>query len=209
MHLVLTTPSGGEVWVGGIHAAGDVEFLRKNGITHVVSCASNVPVARAQSLKHMGTFDGTGVVKGDVRWFHVIALLHALSQELTKGARILLACKNGAHRSATLTALLLCFLTGVWPAEVMAHIAKIREMCDFDSLHPDRRNFNKPLLTPARFLEAKADDLRAAHEALEDHAKCHLNSVMTPEQFQRFCVVMGASFPDKCVKTGWVNKYIT
>eukprot|EP00435_Cladocopium_sp_Y103_P048146 s2077_g14.t1 len=33
MHLLLSTTSQGEIWIGSIHAAGDVEVLRKNGIT--------------------------------------------------------------------------------------------------------------------------------------------------------------------------------
>ena len=66
MHLLLTSPGGGECWIGSIHAAGDVELLRKNGITAIVSCASNVPVARSGSLKHMGTYDGTAA-KGNIK----------------------------------------------------------------------------------------------------------------------------------------------
>ena len=201
MHLVLTTPEGGELWVGGIHAAGDVEFLRRNGISCLLACASNCPVARAPRLKHLGTYDGTAVVKGDIKWFAVLALLDVVGQELRAGGRVLTACKNGAHRSATVAALLLCFLCGETPRVVMEHISRVREMCDFDSLHPDRRNFNVPLKTPRQFLEAKAVELRAAHDALETHEKMMLNTIMTPGSFQKFCLISSVNFPDSVTQS--------
>ena len=128
---------GGECWIVSIHAAGNVEFLRKNGITAIVSCASNVPVARSGSLKHMGTYDGTAVAKGNIKWFHVIAMLDAVWQEIKAGGWV---CKNGARRSAEITALFLCFITGENPDKVMRHIRAIREMTDFDSAHPGGRH---------------------------------------------------------------------
>lgn len=197
MHLVLTTAGGGELWVGSIQAAGDVDFLRKNGISALVACASNVPVARSAGLKHLGTYDGTGAVTGDVKWFRLLALMDMVGQELRAAGRVLFSCRNGAHRSATMVALVLCFLTGEPPAVVMAHVTRIREMCDFDSLHPDRKNFNRPIVTPAQWLETKEADLRAAHDALEPGEKCMLNMVMTPDEFERFALANGASIPDR------------
>lgn len=200
MHLLLTTAGGGELWVGSIYAAGDVECLRKNGINALVACASNSPVARASHLKHLGTYDGTGIAKGDVKWFQVISVLDAIGAELRAGGRVLLSCRNGAHRSALVAALALCFLTGESPDTVMDHIKTVREMCDFNSVHPGDRNqvrdFHRPLLTPARFLRSKASDLEAAHEALEPGEKFRLNMVMSPAEFQSFAAISGVSFPD-------------
>jgi hypothetical protein len=197
MHLVLAVPGGGELWVGSSYAAGDVEYLRKNGITALVACASNVPVARASHLKHLGTWDGTAISKGDIKWLQVLALLDTIGQALRNGARILLSCRNGAHRSALLIVLVICFLTGLHPDEVMRHVSAIREMCDFDSVHPgDRKNFNKPMVTPATFLRSRAEDLRACYDALQPHEQLKLNTVMTPAEFQTFAATRGVSFPD-------------
>ena len=128
----------------------------------------------------------------------MIAMLDAVGQEIKAGGRVLFSCKNGAHRSAEITALFLCFITGEKPDKVMRHIRAIREMTDFDSAHPgDRHSFDRPLLTPAQFLRSKEADLRAAHDALEPREKLMLNHVITPCEFQAFATVMGVSFPDR------------
>ena len=200
MHLLLSTPNQGEIWIGSIHAAGDVEVLRKNGITAMVSCASNVPVARAQNVKFLGVYDGTAIAKGNMKWYHVTAMMDAVLKEVENGGRVLFSCKNAAHRSAEVSALELCFLTGERPDTVMEHIRTIREMCDFDSVHPgDRRtqSFHLPILTPRQFLNSKTGDLKTAHDFLEPSEKMRLNCVMTPSEYQAFAALNGVSFPDQ------------
>jgi len=202
MHLLLTTPRQGEIWIGSIHAAGDVEVLRKNGITAMVSCASNVPVARTQNVKFLGVYDGTAIAKGNMKWYHVTAMMDAVLKEVENGGRVLFSCKNTAHRSAEVSGLELCFLTGEEPDTVMNHIRTIREMCDFDSVHPgDKRTcFNLPILTPRQFLRSKAADLAAAHDLLEPSEKMRLNVVMSPSEYEAFAAINGVSFPDQGFK---------
>ncbi|CAJ1389327.1 unnamed protein product [Effrenium voratum] len=147
MHLALRTPEGGELWIGGLNAGGNAELLRVNGISAVLCAGSNVSAARAAFIKNIGTFDGTGVCRGSIKWATVLSVLRTVAKELAAGGRVLVVCKNGAHRSALWLALLLCVLRcSTW------------EICDFDTYHPGHHRFQShweaPVRTPAQFLEA-------------------------------------------------------
>ena len=46
MHVVFQTHNGGELWLGGISAAGSIATLLDNGITGILSAASTPPGQR-------------------------------------------------------------------------------------------------------------------------------------------------------------------
>lgn len=202
MHLALRTPEGGELWIGGLNAGGNAELLRVNGISAVLCAGSNVSAARAAFIKNIGTFDGTGVCRGSIKWATVLSVLRTVAKELAAGGRVLVVCKNGAHRSALWLALLLCVLCGLLPAEAMQHIRRVREICDFDTYHPGHHRFQShweaPVRTPAQFLEAKADDLMTAHKELaEERSVFRLNTLLSPAEFTQLVVNRGGSLPDR------------
>ncbi len=79
-------------------------------MTGIWPASGQPPVATGQDLRHFGVMDGTGVVAGDVELSRVLRTVAAVYNEVTdRGGTVLISCKNGAHRSATLAAVALMF----------------------------------------------------------------------------------------------------
>ena len=107
MHLILSIPStGGELWLGGIAASGQVSVLHENGISAVLAAASRPPVAMDPSVKFLGCLDGTGVTTGTVSLKEVLKVFRDIVRMMSSGGKILISCKNGAHRSSLLGSVL-------------------------------------------------------------------------------------------------------
>ena len=110
MHCVFDY-AGGELWLGGSQASGRVDVLLANGINHMVSCGGP-PVARDGRITYHGAFDGTALVHDRVNFDAFMAGVDNLSNVILTGGRVLVVCRNGAHRSATVAATLLVYMTG-------------------------------------------------------------------------------------------------
>ena len=53
MHVVFQTHNGGELWLGGIAAAGNIATLLDNGITGILSAASSPPAVKDHRLDRL------------------------------------------------------------------------------------------------------------------------------------------------------------
>ena len=104
----------GRLWLGGEQASTDVGLLEKNGIS-VVLPASRTPIP-AESLNHvvLDYIDGTALANEDYDLSKFLKVADQVVDLLKKGHGVLSSCRNGAHRSATETCVLIMRLTG-WP----------------------------------------------------------------------------------------------
>ena len=88
VHLMRRNPAtGGELWCGGIAAGGDAEFTRNNGIRSTLAAASYPLLARDKRIKHLGTYDGSGLLVGHWPWETVLQVMDSVVEELDKGSR--------------------------------------------------------------------------------------------------------------------------
>lgn len=116
MHVVLQTHNGGELWLGGIAAAGNIATLLDNGITGLLSAASTPPMVKDHRLTDYATLDGTGLM---TTWSQLKERTRSLTvrilEDVLSGKNVLVSCRNGAHRSATEMAMLIA--DGLEPGE--------------------------------------------------------------------------------------------
>ncbi|CAE7359433.1 unnamed protein product, partial [Symbiodinium necroappetens] len=137
MHVVLSVPStGGELWLGGIAASGQVSVLHENGISAVLAAAAKPPVAMDPNVKFLGCLDGTGVTTGTVSLTEVLKTFRDIVRILSGGGKVLISCKNGAHRSSLLVALFLMFTCGVSADEAADYLSIVRNIVDLASYPP-------------------------------------------------------------------------
>ncbi|CAE7538303.1 unnamed protein product [Symbiodinium sp. CCMP2592] len=140
MHCVLELPNGAQCWLGGIGASGDVQVLIANGIGAILAAASHPPVIRDSRIDFLGNLDGTGVVHGDIDQGLVINMFQRIIKLLSSGMKVLISCKNGAHRSSFLMALLIIFLTGEPSEVVYSHLNSLRAIVDLSTTAPESRH---------------------------------------------------------------------
>ena len=139
MHVVFQTHNGGELWLGGIAAAGNIATLLDNGITGILSAASSPPVVKDHRLTDYGTLDGTGLM---TNWSQLKERARSLTvrilEDVLNGKKVLVSCRNGAHRSATEMAMLLMALSRVSADEVHNYLRNLRNIVDLESFHPSQ-----------------------------------------------------------------------
>ena len=166
-------------------------------ITQVISAASNLCPARHGNIEFLGQWDGTGICKEDIPLANVVELFERVVPMLLAGKKVLVFCRNGAHRSPFLCALFLVFTTAATPDFVAEYLQKLRNIVDMNSHHQGRsRRHTSPSMTPLQFLRAKQSEILT----LRDHCKClpalqsqdfTLNTLVAPSEFKRCAVAAG------------------
>ena len=186
MHLVLTVPSsGGELWLGSIAASGQVKVLNDNGISAILAAAARPPVAQSSWLKHLGTFDGTGVTTGTVNLRDLLLAFQEIMKILKAGGKVLISCKNGAHRSSLLTAMFLIYASGETAHSVRDYLVTLRNIVDLDSPPPRPRHGNQvqgPV--PMQYLMSVEVALKEEACAVWGGHQFELNKLLSPSQFK-------------------------
>jgi hypothetical protein len=86
MHLVLSEPSGGQLWLGGIAASGSIAVLRENNVANVFAAAANPFPARAPWISLFGPWDGTGIITGSYDLKVVVSDLVRVARRLCSAA---------------------------------------------------------------------------------------------------------------------------
>ncbi|CAE7472448.1 unnamed protein product, partial [Symbiodinium sp. CCMP2592] len=210
MHCVLELPNGAQCWLGGIGASGDVQVLIANGIGAILAAASHPPVIRDSRIDFLGNLDGTGVVHGDIDQGLVINMFQRIMKLLSSGMKVLISCKNGAHRSSFLMALLIIFLTGEPSEVVYSHLNSLRAIVDLSTTAPESRHTHgrknvRPIDALGKMQQIFAEEgyrsltrlTRPAQHALGfDQDAGHrprLNQLMTPSEFQGLAMSLGWS----------------
>ena len=216
MHVVLELPNGGQLWLGGITASGQVDVLIANGIGCILAAAAHSPVVRDSRIEFMGNLDGTGVAHGDIDKGIVIRMLERALKLLSSGQKILVSCKNGAHRSTFLAALLIIFVTGESASVVYSHLASLRAIVDLSSTAPESKHSHgrknlRPIDCLVKMEQYYSEEGLRSLTRLSKPAQLalgfdgstvqrpRLNQLMTPAEFQNLAVSLGWTRPAEAV----------
>ena len=203
MHLVLSVPSDdargrGELWLGGIAASGQVSVLRENGIGAILAASLKPPVAFDNTVQYLGCFDGTGVSTGTVSMTDLLRVFKEIVVLLKRGCKVLISCKNGAHRSSLLTALLLIFSTGCSASRARDYLVQLRNIVDLDSMPPPPkhpRQVQGPI--PMQFLTAVQQAV--AHEGATDGRwPFELNDILAPSHYKQLAMQLSQRDSQDC-----------
>ena len=140
MHVIWQDyTSGGELWLGGIGASGELTVLLDNGITGIRPAASDPPVMSDSRLTDYGTVDGTGAMTGWAKLKERVAhRVQRVIQDVLSGKKALISCRNGMHRSSTLMAVVLMALTKSTARDVYSYMQRLRNVVQLDQNHPNR-----------------------------------------------------------------------
>lgn len=92
--------------------------------------------------------DGSGLANGDVSLEEFLGVADLVIRRLLQGHVVLVSCKNGAHRSATLCVIIIMrvFCWGALAAN--SYLTTLRNIVDLESLPPPRagrQNYVKPI----------------------------------------------------------------
>ena len=149
----MTNEWGSKLWLGVSVAGRDANLLLKNNIGAVWAARSTVEPGDTAAVKVLHFMDGTGVVRGTPDFDIVMSFVDTVLSSLYRGTSVLVTCHNGAHRSATLTALILMRITGLSATEVNTYLTSLRNIVDLSSRAPPsaRRVTTR---RPIDFLEA-------------------------------------------------------
>ena len=158
MTLVFETEAHGRLWLGGEKAVHNHKLLADNEV-HAVWPACRSARPDSPHLLVFDVVDGTGACNGDIPLAQVARIVQSIVALLLQGKAVLVACHNGAHRSATLVVLIIIFLTAWTPQEAAAYLAKMRNIVDLSSRAPasNHRAVNK---RPIDFLEEVGEKFR-------------------------------------------------
>ena len=151
MHVVADTGDA-KVWLGGSAACTDANLLLQNHIHCIwpaARCATNVEDTAA--VKLFPTLDGTAVTHGEPPLAKVLEAIDRVASALAEGKSVLVACRNGAPRSATDCALLIMRLSGRSGPEVHQYLSKLRNIVDLSSRPPSNK-YRMSTVKPIDFL---------------------------------------------------------
>lgn len=179
--------SPGKLWLGGEFASGDVKLLMDNNITTVLPASRKPSPAESLNIRVLPYVDGTALASGSVPLAEFLEVADSLINEmLQKGEGVLICCKNGAHRSATLACVMLMRMTG-WRADACdAYITGLRNLVDLRSLPPlshHRRSQTRPI----DFCKSYEDQI------LRGHFSLNVNTVVTPQKLRSQARELGFS----------------
>ena len=193
MHCMLDLAgygSRGQVWLASVTATAQADLLEAHGVTHVYSAGYQKMQTRDfQRFTFLPVHDGTGLMAGDISLDAVLRELRELIDLVMKGYRVCICCRNGAHRSALLCALLLLMLTGRRPGDIAQYMCRLRSIVDLRSAPPNRQ-----LGTPLEFLEQHAQAVSAFRQKTKGPV-LSLNQVVNKSAFRGMCANLMAAQP--------------
>ena len=149
----------------------------------------------ARDIKHLGTYDGSGLLVGHWPWETVLQVMDSVAEELDKGSRVLVCCRNGSSRSATWIVAILMVMTGNGLDAVQEHVSAVRAVVNLSTYHarslksrfsqdPDRAK------TPLQWLRETDGKLKEWHAAKWQDKGFTLNSLLPPE-YRAFAKSLG------------------
>eukprot|EP00439_Symbiodinium_sp_Y106_P006257 s6345_g1.t1 len=196
MHLVLDASrynSRGQLWLASVEATSSVALLEAHGITRVYSAGLQRAQTKDARFYFLATHDGTGVLRGNISFSDVLQTAVDVAQHLLKGGyRYVVCCRNGAHPSAMIAALILLVLTGQPAAAVNLYLQRLRSLSDLNSKPPG----GEQLETPLQFINSKMSEINKARQVAKLPAIC-LNSIMTMAEFTSLANNLLTAVPPK------------
>ena len=191
---VASAGCAGKLWLGGEAASSDVKLLKDNRITVVLPAASKPTIGYTMELTVLKCLDGTGVVHGDVPLERVMPIIDRVIEALGAGQGVLISCRNGARRSATLAALVILRMTGatVTIHHISAFLNEVRNIVDLNSRAPPSK-YRAETIKPLDFLAEASGRVRGwpRGPGMASIQGLALNPVVTPIGFRRVCLNMG------------------
>ncbi|CAE7907967.1 SSRP1 [Symbiodinium sp. KB8] len=192
----------------GIGASGQIDKLTENGISGILAASAHPPVVRDSRIEHLGVYDGTGAACGDLDPGLLVGVFNRILILLASGSKVLISCKNGAHRSSFLMGLFLIFLTGAQADDVEQYLQRLRAIVDLNTYAPESkwskgRDRIKPIQALRQMheffctqgvrslsrLTRPAQDALGFSQAYENRPS--LNCLMNPAEFQSLAVSLG------------------
>ena len=144
MTLVFETQAHGRLWLGGEKAVHNSRMLAENEVGYVWP-AYRGACPESPNVQVLDLVDGSGVANGDIELQKVLNIVTDACALLMSGKSVLVACHNGAHRSATLACMILIRLTAWSASEAATYLTTMRNIVDLNSRAPasHRRTVNK------------------------------------------------------------------
>ena len=185
MHLIWDASrynSKGQLWLASVEASVSAALLEAHGVTHVWPAGYQRAQTHDPRFYYLPTQDGTGVLAGDIPMAQVVENLVSVARGVLKGYSYVLCCRNGAHRSAMLLALLLMLMSGRTAEQVYHYMRRLRSLVDLRSLPPRRKN----LETPISWLNRQMGDINRVRQQ-QNLPAVSLNDVVTLDEFRLQC----------------------
>ena len=189
MHLICDLRStkkgcGGKLWLGGEAASGDLALLEAHQITTVMPASKNPRPVESFGVKVYKYVDGTGLANGDYSLEDFFEVADQLVRRLLQGHAILVCCKNGAHRSATLVVIIVMRLFSWGAFQAANYVSGLRNIVDLESLPPPRAGrLNN--VKPIDFLLSNEDRI------IKNAFQYVGNVTLTPIQFRKKALELG------------------
>lgn len=189
MHLIFGMQAAvpgchGKLWLGGEYPSGDLALLEDNFVTVVFPASRKPAPVDSLNIKVLEYMDGTGLANDDVDINKALLVMDQVIKLMLDGHSVLICCKNGAHRSATLTVAMLIRLCG-WSFERSdVYCSTLRNIVDLKSTAPPssfRRSPRKPcewLVDNQSFLATGSPGYAAA-------------TILTPVNFRKKAMALG------------------
>lgn len=173
MTLIFETEKYGRLWLGGEKAVHNTLLLSQNEVGYVwPACASAVP--ETPQVYVFDTVDGTDAAQGDVQLDKILPIITDIIELLVNGKSVLIACNNGADRSATLVCMVLMRLLSWSSSQASAYLATMRNIVDLKSRAPPSRG-RAQMVRPVDFLEKIEEALHAG--SARENAKAAIGFV--------------------------------
>ena len=173
MTLVFETEKCGRLWLGGEKAVHNTLFLSENEVSYVwPACESAIP--DTPQVFVFDAVDGTDAAQGDVTMDKIMPIITDVVELLVNGKSVLVACNNGADRSATLACMVLMRLLAWSSSQASAYLATMRNIVDLKSRAPPSRG-RAQMVRPLDFLEKIQEALQGG--GARENAKAALGFV--------------------------------
>ena len=182
---------GGKLWLGGEAAASNLQLLRKNKITYLAPAASKPCSAQSMEIKQLAVVDGTGVANNDIPFEKLMNVVDQVVEALVAGHSVLVYCRNGAHRSATLCSVVLLRMLGdTTPDQIHVFLNSARNIVDLESRAPPSK-YRQVSKRPIDALRELAERVRSAAFPAGFEPLSAPNELLTPIGFRRRCLDLG------------------
>ena len=182
---------GGKLWLGGEAAASNLQLLRKNKISYLAPAASKPCAAQSMEIKQLAVVDGTGIANHDIPFDKVMGVVDQIVEALVAGHGVLVYCRNGAHRSATLCSVVLLRMLRVATADdIHEFLNSARNIVDLESRAPATK-YRAVSARPIDTLQELSQRVRAVAFPAGFAPLDHPNELLTPIGFRRRCLELG------------------
>ena len=189
MHLIADLSSNkkgccGKLWLGGEAASGDLGLLERHMIDLCLPASKHPRPAESLYLKVYTYVDGTGLANGDYSLEKFFEQADLVIKRLKQGHSVLICCKNGAHRSATLCCIIIMRMFCWQAMEAANYLSTLRNIVDLESLPPPTSG-RRHMVKPIDFLLQNEDRIIKNGHGLRPCV------TMTPIQFRKKAMELG------------------